>query len=242
MIRVANLTKTYEDGASAVTAVNDVSLEVEPGQIYGILGRSGAGKTTLMRCLTALERPTTGTIQCGRGADHLTGKQPAPRGTGWDDLPALQLFNSGRQPTTSRSRWRYRVLRATNGRPGGRAPGAGGAYDRGTPTSQLSGGAAVGIARAAADRRPFRRGDVGADPSTTEQILITGRDQLQDRGDHSDDHPRGGGIRRICDSAALMEHGRGGVWATRRAVGDPDSRWRTSFASGIRRGQPALLR
>ena len=65
MIEVTSLTKVYGTGDGAVTAVDDVSLSVPAGQVFGILGRSGAGKTTLMRCLTALERPTSGSVTIG---------------------------------------------------------------------------------------------------------------------------------------------------------------------------------
>ena len=65
MIEVTSLTKVYGTGDGAVTAVDDVSLSVPSGQVFGILGRSGAGKTTLMRCLTALERPTSGSVTIG---------------------------------------------------------------------------------------------------------------------------------------------------------------------------------
>ena len=45
-----------------VSAVNDVSLALERGRIYGLIGPNGSGKTTLFNCITGLERPDTGTI------------------------------------------------------------------------------------------------------------------------------------------------------------------------------------
>ena len=53
------LTKRY--GAAA--AVDGVDLAVEKGQIYGLVGRNGAGKTTIIRMLTAQTVPTTGEIE-----------------------------------------------------------------------------------------------------------------------------------------------------------------------------------
>ncbi|HEV7666207.1 MAG TPA: ABC transporter ATP-binding protein, partial [Chloroflexota bacterium] len=60
MIRATGLVKIF-DLAGGVRAVDDLSFNVEPGQIYGLLGPNGAGKTTAMRLLSALLRPTAGT-------------------------------------------------------------------------------------------------------------------------------------------------------------------------------------
>lgn len=62
IIQVRHLTKTFGEGESAVTALDDISLDVQPGEIYGIIGLSGAGKSTLVRCLNLLERPTSGHV------------------------------------------------------------------------------------------------------------------------------------------------------------------------------------
>ena len=56
-IEATGLTKCYGD----VLAVDDLSLSVPTGSIYGFLGPNGAGKTTTMRLLTALTAPTSGT-------------------------------------------------------------------------------------------------------------------------------------------------------------------------------------
>ena len=59
-----NLHKTFGDPKSdkAVKAVNDVTFEVQPGEIFAFLGPNGAGKTTTIQMLTTLLRPTSGTI------------------------------------------------------------------------------------------------------------------------------------------------------------------------------------
>lgn len=56
MIVVENLTKKYGE----VTAVNDISFQVQPGIVTGFLGPNGAGKSTTMRMILGLDRPTAG--------------------------------------------------------------------------------------------------------------------------------------------------------------------------------------
>ena len=62
MIEIAHLSKTFGSGDAQVSALQDVSLEIENGEIFGIIGLSGAGKSTLVRCINLLERPETGQI------------------------------------------------------------------------------------------------------------------------------------------------------------------------------------
>lgn len=62
MIVLRNVTKIFNARSGPVTAVDDVSLQVEKGQIYGIIGYSGAGKSTLIRLLNGLEKPTSGSV------------------------------------------------------------------------------------------------------------------------------------------------------------------------------------
>jgi ABC-type Mn2+/Zn2+ transport system ATPase subunit len=55
-ITTSNLTKRF----GAITAVDDVALEVAPGEVFGLIGPNGAGKTTLLQLLAALLDPTAG--------------------------------------------------------------------------------------------------------------------------------------------------------------------------------------
>ena len=72
LVRAAGLAKTYPGG---VEALREVSFEVAPGEFVGILGPSGAGKTTLFRCLTGLIRPDRGVIEIhGRDICRLGGR------------------------------------------------------------------------------------------------------------------------------------------------------------------------
>ena len=57
MIRVQNLVKKFGD----FTAVNDISFDVDEGEIFAFLGPNGAGKTTTIKMLTTLLKPTSGT-------------------------------------------------------------------------------------------------------------------------------------------------------------------------------------
>lgn len=59
MIKIENLVKIYENGFKAV---NNISLEIKKGEIFGIIGMSGAGKSSLIRCINRLEEPTSGNI------------------------------------------------------------------------------------------------------------------------------------------------------------------------------------
>lgn len=58
IIEINNLSKTYQDGK---TAVNDISLSINAGEIFGFLGPNGAGKTTTIKLLTGLLQATAGT-------------------------------------------------------------------------------------------------------------------------------------------------------------------------------------
>ncbi|MEQ9482987.1 ATP-binding cassette domain-containing protein [Coleofasciculus sp. F4-SAH-05] len=58
-VLIKNLKKYYGD----VEAVKDISLNVEPGEIFGLLGPNGAGKTTTIRCLCTLSKPDAGKIE-----------------------------------------------------------------------------------------------------------------------------------------------------------------------------------
>ena len=62
MIKLENIDVTFKQGVKVVNAVKNVSLHVEPGDIYGIIGYSGAGKSTLVRTINLLQRPTNGNV------------------------------------------------------------------------------------------------------------------------------------------------------------------------------------
>ena len=93
-VRVAHLTKRY-DGISALA---DVSFSVEPGEFVAVLGPSGAGKTTLFRCMTGLTRPDRGSIVV-RGRDVCAIRGRELRAARQDVALIFQQFNLVRRLT-----------------------------------------------------------------------------------------------------------------------------------------------
>lgn len=67
VLHAEHLIKTFGEGATEVRAVNDVTLEVAPGELVAIMGPSGSGKTTLVSMLGALLRPSSGRIEIDGG-------------------------------------------------------------------------------------------------------------------------------------------------------------------------------
>jgi len=78
MIRVDALTRTYGD----LTAVDQVSFDIGPGEIVGLLGHNGAGKTTIMKMLTGFLEPTGGSIEID-GLDISTEREAVQQQIGY---------------------------------------------------------------------------------------------------------------------------------------------------------------
>lgn len=180
VIEIKNLTKTFGTGPSAVTALDNVSLEIEEGEIFGVIGLSGAGKSTLVRCINLLERPSSGSVVVsGSDMTRLSARElrAARRNIGM----IFQGFNLLMQRTAlenvrfplelahmprAKANERARELLRTVG-----LSGREGAYP-----SQLSGGMKqrVAIARALANNPKVLLCDEATsalDPTTTESIL-----------------------------------------------------------------------
>ena len=219
MISLRDVHKVYRlRSGKEVRALDGLSLDVAAGSIHGIVGTSGAGKSTLVRCLTSLERPTSGHVSvAGQDMTALSASQlrEARRRIGM----VFQHANLLDQRTTAQN---IAYPLALAGVPGGRRHPVVkrmldlvGLADRGgSYPSQLSGGQKqrVGIARALADEPAVLLCDEptsALDPETTRSILDLIRDVRDRLGvtvviiTHEMSV-----VRRICDSVSLLEAGR----------------------------------
>ncbi|MEV0321328.1 methionine ABC transporter ATP-binding protein [Streptomyces sp. NPDC050658] len=224
MITTSGLTKVYRSRGREVTALDGVDLHVREGEVYGVIGQSGAGKSSLIRCVNLLERPTSGTVTvagqdltalAGRGSRASKELRRARSRIGMVfqhfnllssrtvqdnvELPLEILGLSGAE----RSRKALELLDLV------------GLADKAKSyPAQLSGGQKqrVGIARALAGDPKVLLSDEATsalDPETTRSILQLLRDLNQQLGltvlliTHEMDV-----VKSVCDSAALMQNGR----------------------------------
>ena len=112
MLTIENLAKRYKGGKGekeGVFAVNNVSFEVEEGDLFTLLGPSGCGKTTTLRSVAGLEEPTAGVIKVGDAVffDGAKGVNvpPAKRGLGmvfqsYAIWPHMNVFQNAAFPLT----------------------------------------------------------------------------------------------------------------------------------------------
>jgi D-methionine transport system ATP-binding protein len=224
VITTTDLTKVYRSRGREVTALDGVDLHVREGEVFGVIGQSGAGKSSLIRCVNLLERPTSGTVTvAGQDLTALAGRGPRAgrelrqarsrigmvfqhfnllsSRTVQDnvELPLEILGKSGQE----RSRKALELLDLV------------GLADKAKAyPAQLSGGQKqrVGIARALAGDPKVLLSDEATsalDPETTRSILALLRDLNRQLGltvlliTHEMDV-----VKSVCDSAALMENGR----------------------------------
>ncbi len=95
MIETKNLTKNY----GSLTALNDLNLKIQRGDIFGFIGPNGAGKTTTMRILVTLLEPTRGTafinglnvLKDGKKVRRMVGYMPDFMGV-YDDLKVFEYL------------------------------------------------------------------------------------------------------------------------------------------------------
>ena len=70
LIRVENLVKRYQTGAGTFDALHEINLTLYPGEYVGVIGKSGAGKTTLINMLSGVDTATSGRIFVNGTAVH----------------------------------------------------------------------------------------------------------------------------------------------------------------------------
>lgn len=75
VVETKNLVKVYGRGETTVRAMDDVTMQIEPGEFVALVGESGSGKTTLLNLLGALDTPTSGEIIIG--GQSLAGQSDA---------------------------------------------------------------------------------------------------------------------------------------------------------------------
>ncbi|WP_078380498.1 methionine ABC transporter ATP-binding protein [Sutcliffiella halmapala] len=76
MITFEGVRKVYDSNGDKVTALDGIDLTIAAGEIYGVIGFSGAGKSSLIRCVNLLERPSSGRVLVGgRDLTRLTAKE-----------------------------------------------------------------------------------------------------------------------------------------------------------------------
>ncbi|WP_439740697.1 methionine ABC transporter ATP-binding protein [Bacillus pseudomycoides] len=218
MILLENVKKIYKSKSGDVTAVDNANLKIEKGEIFGVIGYSGAGKSSLIRLFNQLEKPTSGQITiANRVISTITGSElrKARQEIGmifqhfnllWSrtvrENIAFPLEIAGVDKVQRRKRV-DELIRLVG------LEGRGDAYP-----SQLSGGQKqrVGIARALANNPKVLLCDEATsalDPETTDQIL----DLLLDINKRlgltivlitHEMHV----IRKICNRVAVIEKGK----------------------------------
>lgn len=76
IIDLHNMSVTFQSNGKSLHAVDQVNLQIQPGDIYGIIGYSGAGKSTLVRTINLLQQPTSGTVTVsGKDLQQLSNPQ-----------------------------------------------------------------------------------------------------------------------------------------------------------------------
>ena len=92
LIQLRRVVKQYQSQTKAVTALKGVDLRVDAGEFVAVLGKSGAGKTTLVNVITGIDRPTSGKIYVGDVAVHTLGEDGRAAWRGRNVGVVLQSF------------------------------------------------------------------------------------------------------------------------------------------------------
>jgi len=76
-VTLTEVSKRYGDSGAGVVALQDVTLDVRPGEFLCLVGASGCGKTTLLNLVAGIDRPTVGTVDVPFGGDTTRGTATA---------------------------------------------------------------------------------------------------------------------------------------------------------------------
>ena len=180
MIDLRGITQIYPGPQGPVEALRGIDLHITPGEVFGIIGRSGAGKSSLVRVINLLNRPTKGeVIVAGRDLTQLNDAQlrAARRDIGmvfqhFNLLSSRTVFDNAALPLELAGMDKAAIRERVN--PLQELVGLSALADR--YPSQISGGQKqrVGIARALASRPKVLLSDEATsalDPETTRSIL-----------------------------------------------------------------------
>ena len=180
MIDLRGITQTYQGPQGPVEALRGIDLSIQPGEVFGIIGKSGAGKSSLVRVINLLNRPTTGqVIVGGRDLTQLNDAQlrEARREIGmvfqhFNLLSSRTVFDNAALPLELAGMDKAAIRERVN--PLLELVGLAHLADR--YPAQISGGQKqrVGIARALASRPKVLLSDEATsalDPETTRSIL-----------------------------------------------------------------------
>lgn len=217
LIEIKNLSKIYESKNSKVHALEDINLTIHDGEIYGIIGLSGAGKSSLLRCINMLEKPTSGQVIIdGKDMTRLSTKEL--RNSRQKIGMIFQHFNLLQNSTVYENiAFPLRISKVPEHMIKARVTELLEVVEltdkKNSYPSQLSGGQKqrVGIARALANKPNIILSDEATsalDPTTTESILSLLKDINRKMGitvvviTHEMDV-----IKKLCDKVAVMENG-----------------------------------
>ncbi|MBW1639509.1 methionine ABC transporter ATP-binding protein [Microbacterium resistens] len=253
IVSLRNVTKSYpspQRDAPAVTAVDDVSLDIEKGDVFGIIGYSGAGKSTLVRLINALEPASSGSIVVD-GTDITTLPEKALRTLRGGIGMIFQQFNLFSSKTV-RANVAYPLKLAgwskadIDARVSELLAFVGLSDKARAYPEQLSGGQKqrVGIARALATRPAILLADEATsalDPQTTHEVLALLRRVNEEQGvtiviiTHEMDV-----IQTLATKVAVMENGRvvekGDVF---QVFSDPQNPASQRFVGTVIKGVPS---
>jgi ABC-type Fe3+/spermidine/putrescine transport system ATPase subunit len=91
MLRITKLSKKFQAPGGNIIALNDLELFVEKGKFFDLLGPSGRGKSTLLRCVAGLEQPEAGQIFLGA---ELVTSVPDNLSTDPEDREVAMMFQA----------------------------------------------------------------------------------------------------------------------------------------------------